>query len=67
MGVLESLNYHPLLTGPSCFRNGETNTKIFVHVDDGLLFGPRPEVVKLVELFIKTSFDENHRKNGEDG
>ena len=41
VSVLESLNYHPLLTDPSCFRNDETNTNMFVHVDDGLLFGPR--------------------------
>ena len=53
MSVLESLNYHPLLTDPSCFRNNETNTNIFVHVDDGLLFGPRSEVLKLVELLSK--------------
>ena len=26
VSVLESLNYHPLLTDPSCFRNNETNT-----------------------------------------
>ena len=48
--VLESLNYHPLLTDPSCFRNDETNTNIFVPVDDGLMFGPKSEVLKLVEL-----------------
>ena len=53
MSVLESLNYHPLLTDPSCFRNDETNTNIFVHVDDGLMFGPRSEVLKLVELLSK--------------
>ena len=35
VSVLESLNYHPLLTDPSCFRNDETTTNIFVHVDDG--------------------------------
>ena len=35
VSVLESLNYHPLLTDPSCFRNDETNTQIFVRVDDG--------------------------------
>ena len=29
VSVLESLNYHPLLTDPSCFRNDETNTKYF--------------------------------------
>ena len=51
--VLESLNYHPLLTDPSCFRNDETNTNIFVHVDDGLMFGPKNEVLKLVELLSK--------------
>ena len=50
VSVLESLNYHPLLTDPSCFRNDETNTNIFVHVDDGLMFGPKSEVLKLVEL-----------------
>ena len=35
VSIQESLNYHPLLTDPSCFRNDETNTKIFFHVDDG--------------------------------
>ena len=53
LSVLESLNYHPLLTDPSCFRNDETNTNIFVHVDDGLMFGPKNEVLKLVELLSK--------------
>ena len=53
VSVLESLNYHPLLTDPSCFRNNETNTNIFVHVDDGLMFGPKNEVLKLVELLSK--------------
>ena len=53
VSVLESLNYHPLLTDPSCFRNDETNTNIFVHVDDGLMFGPKSEVLKLVELLSK--------------
>ena len=38
VSVLESLNYHPLLTDPSCVRNDETNTNIFIHVYDGLLF-----------------------------
>ena len=52
VSVLESLNYHPLLTDPSCFRNDETNTNIFVHVDDGLMFGPK-NVLKLVELLSK--------------
>ena len=53
VSVLESLNYHPLLTDPSYFRNDETNTNIFVHVDDGFLFGPKNEVLKLVELLSK--------------
>ena len=53
VSVLESLNYHPLLTDPSSFRNDETNTNIFVHVDDGLMFGPKGEVLKLVELLAK--------------
>ena len=53
MSVLESLNYHPLLTDPSCFRNDETSTIIFVHVDDGWLLGQRSEVLKLVELLSK--------------
>ena len=53
VSVLESLNYRPLLTDPSCFRDDETNTNIFVHVDDGLLFAPRSEVLKLVELLSK--------------
>ena len=53
VSVLESLNYHPLLTDPSCFRNDETNTNIFVHVDEGLMFGPKSEVLKLVELLSK--------------
>ena len=50
VSVVESPNYHPLPTGPSCFRKDETNTHIFIHVDDGLLFGPRSQVSKLVEL-----------------
>ena len=53
VSVLESLNYHPLLTDPNCFRKDETNTNIFVHVDDGLIFGPKNEVLKLVELLSK--------------
>ena len=44
VSVLESLNYHQLLTDPSGFRNDETNTNIFVHIDDGLMFGPKNEV-----------------------
>ena len=53
LSILESLNYHLLLTDPSCFRIDETNTHIFIHVDDGLLFGPRSEVLKLVERLSK--------------
>ena len=53
VSVLESLNYHPLLTDPSCFRNDETNKNIFVHVDDRLMFGPKNEVLNLVELLSK--------------
>ena len=49
VSILESLNCHPLLTDPSCFRNDETNANIFTHVDDGLLLGPRSEVLKLFE------------------
>ena len=30
------------------------------------MFGPKNEVLKLVELLSKTSFDEDHKKNGED-
>ena len=52
VNVLESLNHHPLLTDPSCFRDDETNKNIFVHVDDGLMFGPK-NVMKLVELLSK--------------
>ena len=51
--VLESLNCHPLLTDPSCFRNDEKTQNIFVHDDDGLMFGPKSEVLKLVELLSK--------------
>ena len=48
--LLESLNYHPLLTGRNCFRNDELNNHIFIGVDDGLLFGPRIVVLRSVEL-----------------
>ena len=41
-------------------------TNIFVHVDEGLMFGPKNEVLKLVETLVKTSLDEDHLKNGED-
>ena len=48
--LLKSLNYHPLLTDPSCFRNDELNINISIHVCGGLLFGPKSEVLRLVEL-----------------
>ena len=35
---------------PNCFRNDELNNNIFIGVDDGLLFGPRIEVLRSVEL-----------------
>ena len=44
VSLVESLNYHPLLTDPSCLRHDELNINIFIHVDDGLLCGPRVEV-----------------------
>ena len=50
VGLLKGLNYDPPLTDPSCFRNDEPNTYLFIHVDDGLLFGPRIEVFRLVEF-----------------
>ena len=53
VSILECLNYHPVLTDPSCFRNDELNINIFIHVDDGMLFGPRIEVLQLVELLSK--------------
>ena len=53
VSILESLSYHPRLTDPSCLRNDELNTNIFGHVDDALFFGPRIEVLHLVELLSK--------------
>ena len=42
------------MTDSSCFRNiDETNTNIFLHVDDGLIFGPKNDVLKLIELMSK--------------
>ena len=46
VSILKSFNYHPLQTDPSCFRNDELNINIFIHVDDGLLFGRRTEVLR---------------------
>ena len=45
VSLLESLNNHPLLTDPSCFRDEELNVHVFIHVDDGLLFGPSIEIL----------------------
>ena len=53
VSILERLNYHPLLTDPSCFRNDELNVNIFIHIDEGLLLGPRIEVLQLVDLLSK--------------
>ena len=50
VSLLESLNDHPHLTDPNCFRNDELDINIFIHVDDGLLFGPSIEFLRLVEL-----------------
>ena len=48
VSLLDTPNDHPLLTDPSCFRNDELNLNIVTYVDDGLLFGPRIEVLRLV-------------------
>ena len=45
----ERLNYHPLLTDRSCFRNDDLDINIFIHVADGLLFGQSIENLRLVE------------------
>ena len=50
VSLLESKNYHPLLTDPSCFRNDKLNFNMFIHVDDGSLCGPKVKVLRLVEL-----------------
>ena len=34
VSVLDSLNYHPLLTDPSCFRNDELNVNAELQLDD---------------------------------
>ena len=54
VSILESLNYHPFLTDPSCFRHDELNINIFIHIDDGSLFGPR-----IVVFAIGLSFCHN--------
>ena len=50
VSLLESKNYHPLLTDPSCFRNDKLNFNMFIHVDDGSLCGPTVKVLRSVEL-----------------
>ena len=49
MTVLEYLNFHSLLKDPSCFRNDDLDINIFIHVDDGLLFGPNSALQRLIE------------------
>ena len=66
VSLLESLKYHQLLTDPSCFRNDELNIEKFTVVDDGLLFGPRIEVLRFVEL-VKSRLDADRGTNGETG
>ena len=47
--ILENLNFHTFLTDPSCFRNDDLDINIFIHVDDGLLFGPNIELQRLIK------------------
>ena len=42
---------HDDLERSDSFRNDELNINVFIHVDDGLLFCPSIEVLRLVELF----------------
>ena len=65
VSLLESVNYHPLLTDPSCFRHDELNIHILIHVDDGLPFGPRIEVFSDELSFL--SLGANRGTNGETG
>ena len=55
VSLLKSLNCHPLLTDPSCSGNDELNINILIHVDDGLLFGPRIEVCNWLSFFQNKS------------
>ena len=43
----------PTPDGSKLFQKRATNTNIFVHVDNGLMYGPKSEVLKLVELLSK--------------
>ena len=40
VSLLERLNYHPLLTDQSCFRNDMLDANLVIHDDDRLLIGP---------------------------
>ena len=51
--LLESQNYHPLLTDPSGFRDDELDINVFLHVDDGLLIGPSIEILRSIEFLSK--------------
>ena len=42
--LLESLNFSPLQKDPSSSRNAELDIRIFIPVDDGLLFVPSIEL-----------------------
>ena len=55
--ILESLNFHSLLTDPCCLRNDDVDINIFIHVDDGLLFGPNVELQRLIEHFVTPNHD----------
>ena len=57
--LLESLNFSPSEADPSSSRNAELDIRIFIHVDDGLLFGPNIEIQRLVEHFVD-SIDDAH-------
>ena len=46
---MASLNFQSLLIDLSCFRNDDLDINIFIHVDDGLLFGPSSELQRLIE------------------
>ena len=47
--ILENLNFQTFLADSSCFRNDDLDINIFIHVDDGLLFGPISELQRLIE------------------
>ena len=59
VSLLESLNYHPLLTGPSCFRNDQLKVNVFIHVDDGFLcatFGVQTSFFQGSHLRVSRTF-----------